>query len=226
MLHAGVAVGAAFLGVLLGGGSIGLGLMFLLLGALGPWVYLGLKRSRRARTFNALLPDTLQLMSGSLSAGMSLAQSVDTIVREANEPMASEFRRVLVEARLGVPLEDAMEGISERFESKDFAWVVMAIRIQRQVGGNLAELLDTVAETIRERQYLRRQVFALSAEGRLSAWVLGGLPPAFGVYLFFTQGDYIRPLYTTVLGWMMLAAGAVMLAIGAFWMSRLVKVEV
>ena len=117
-------------------------------------------------------------MAGSLTAGLSLAQSIDTIVNEGTEPIASEFRRVLVETRLGVSLETALEGVAERFESKDFAWVVMAINIQRRVGGNLAELLETVAGTIREREYMRRQVAALAAEGKLSAFVLGGLPAA------------------------------------------------
>ncbi len=121
-------------------------------------MYLGFRRSRRRKAFNAGLPDTLQLMSGSLAAGLSLAQSIDTIVREGSEPIATEFRRVLVETRLGVSLEDALEGVAERFDSKDFEWVVMAIKIQRQVGGNLAELLDTVAATMREREYVRRQV--------------------------------------------------------------------
>ena len=118
-------------------------------------------------------------MSGSLSAGLSLAQSVDTIVREGAEPIASEFRRVVIESRLGVTLEDSLEGVAERMQSRDFEWVVMAIRIQREVGGNLAELLLTVAATLREREYLRRHVHALSAEGRLSCYVLGGLPPGF-----------------------------------------------
>ena len=131
-------------------------------------------------------------MSGSLSAGLSLAQSVDTIVKEGADPISTEFRRVIVESRLGVPLEDSLEGVAERMESKDFEWVVMAIRIQRQVGGNLAELLLQVAATLREREYLRRQVLALSAEGRLSAWILGGLPPVFLLYLSVTKPDYVE----------------------------------
>ena len=130
-------------------------------------------------------------MSGSLSAGLSLAQSIDTIVREGDEPIASEFRRVVVETRLGVTLEDSLEGVAERMESHDFDWVVMAIRIQREVGGNLAELLLTVAATLREREYLRRHVSALSAEGRLSCYILGGLPPGFLVYLALTKPDYV-----------------------------------
>lgn len=226
LLHAGVVVVAGLVGLFIGGGNFFVGFLFLVFGVLVPWLYLGFMRSRRVKKFNTLLPDTLQLMSGSLSAGLSLAQSVDTIVREGSEPMAGEFKRVLVETRLGVSLEDAMEGITERFESKDFAWIVMAIKIQRQVGGNLAELLDTVAGTIREREYMRRQVDALAAEGKISAYVIGGLPPVFGLYLFLTQPGYLNPMFSTPIGWAMLAGGATMLGVGAFWMSRLIKVEV
>lgn len=226
LLHAGIVVFAGALGVILGGGNLLLGIVFLAFGIVGPWFYLGFLRNRRVKKFNAQLPDTLQLMSGSLSAGLSLAQSVDTIVREGSEPIAGEFRRVLVETRLGVPLEDAMDGITERFESKDFGWIVMAIKIQRQVGGNLAELLDTVAATIREREYMRRQVDALAAEGKISAYVIGGLPPVFGLYLFLTQPGYLNPMFNTPLGLLMLGVGVVMLAVGAFWMSRMVKVEI
>ena len=147
----------------------------------------------RLKAFSTGLADTLQLMSGSLSAGLSLAQSIDTIVREGNEPIAGEFRRVVIETRLGVTLEDSLDGVAERMESRDFEWVVMAIRIQREVGGNLAELLLTVAATLREREYLRRHVRALSAEGRLSCYILGGLPPGFLVYLTLTKPDYVKP---------------------------------
>ena len=147
-------------------------------------------------------------------------------MREGPEPICSEFRRVLVETRLGVTIEDALEGLAERFESKDFEWVVMAIRIQRQVGGNLAELLETVAATMREREYVRRQVNALAAEGKLSAWVLGLLPPLFLLYLVAVQWDYVSPLFTDPRGWVMLGGGTLWLGVGVFWMSRLVKVEV
>lgn len=226
LVHAGIAVAATLLGLLLTGGSLLAGLLLLGLGALGPWLYLGVRRTRRRAAFNAALPDTLQLVSGSLSAGLSLAQAIDTVVRDGVEPVAGEFRRVLVETRLGVSLEDALDGVAKRFESKDFDWVVMAIRIQRQVGGNLAELLDTVAGTMREREYLRRQVSALSAEGRLSAWVLGLLPPLFMLYLALTNWDYVSVLFTDARGLIMLAGGTLWLGVGVVWMSRLVKVEV
>lgn len=226
LLHVAIFLGSGFVGLLLGGGSLVLGIVFLLLGAFGPWMFLGLKRSRRRKAFNTQLPDTLQLMSGSLAAGLSLAQSVDTIVREGVEPVSSEFRRVLIETRLGIDLEDAFEGVAERFDSKDFAWVVMAIKIQRQVGGNLAELLDNVAGTMREREYMRRQVAALAAEGKLSAWVLGGLPPLFMLYLLLTNRDYVIVMFTEPLGWAMLTGAGMLLALGIFWMSRLIKVEI
>jgi tight adherence protein B len=226
LLHVAIVVISGCVGLLIGQGNLAVGFVFLLFGVVGPWIYLGFRKTRRRKKFNAALPDTLQLMSGSLAAGLSLAQSVDTIVREGTEPVASEFKRVLIETRLGVPLEIALQGVAERFESKDFEWVVMAINIQRQVGGNLAELLDTVAATMREREYLRRQVASLSAEGRLSALVLSVLPPGFLLYLLVANRDYVMPLFTDVRGLAMLIGATVWLLIGVFWMSKLVKVEV
>jgi tight adherence protein B len=226
LLHAVIVVVAGVLGLLLTAGNIVLMLVFVLLGVFVPWVWLGFKKSRRLAAFDSGLADSLQPMSGSLSAGLSLAQSVDTIVREGTEPIASEYRRVIVESRLGVALEDALEGVAARMESRDFQWVVMAIRIQREVGGNLAELLLTVAATLREREYLRRQVKALSAEGRLSCWILGGLPPIFLLYLALTKWSYVNPMFTTPIGWVMLTVLAVLLTVGIFWMSKVSKVDV
>ena len=226
LFHAGIFVAVSIVGLLIGGGNLIIGLIFMAVGALGPWMYLGFRRKRRKKKFEAALPDTLQLMAGSLAAGLSLAQSVDTIVREGTEPIAGEFRKVLIETRLGLSLETALQGVADRFQSKDFDWVVMAINIQRQVGGNLAELLKTVAATMREREYVRRQVAALAAEGKLSAMVLGGLPPVFLLYLLLANHDYVIVLFTRPMGILMLVAGATILTVGIFWMSRIVKVEV
>ncbi|HYF74275.1 MAG TPA: type II secretion system F family protein, partial [Nocardioides sp.] len=226
LVHTAVLVGSGLVGLLLGTGNIVLFLLFLVVGGLAPWLYLGLRRGRRRKAFGAAVPETLQLMSGSLAAGLSLAQSAETVGREGPEPVAAEFRRALVETRLGVPLEDALDGVAARFDSADLAWAVMAIRIQRQVGGNLAELLDTVAATMREREFVRRQVAALSAEGRLSAWVLGSLPAAFLLYLLLVNREYLMPLFEDPRGIVMLAGATVWLGVGAFWMSRLVRVEV
>jgi tight adherence protein B len=155
-----------------------------------------------------------------------LAQSLDTVVREGSEPVAGELRRVLMEARLGVTLEDAMDSVAERMESEDFHWVVMAIRIQREVGGNLSELLLNVAATLREREFLRRQVKSLSAEGRLSAWIVGGLPVVFVGYLSLVNPGYLAPMFGTPLGWLMSGTACVMMVVGVFWLSKMVKVEV
>jgi tight adherence protein B len=226
LLHAAIFIGVSVLGVIIGGGSLVVGLIFMAVGAAGPSMYLRFRRKRRKRRFESALPDTLQLMAGSLAAGLSLAQSVDTIVREGSEPITSEFKRVLVETRLGLSLENALQGVADRFQSEDFDWVVMAINIQRQVGGNLAELLNTVAGTMREREYIRRQVAALAAEGKLSAYVLGGLPPGFMLYLLLANRTYVMVLFTRPLGLLMLGGGAVILSAGIFWMTRIVKVEV
>lgn len=226
LLHAVIIILATAVGFLFVTSSPVLLFLFILGGVVAPWLFLTLKKTRRLSAFNASLADSLQLMSGSLSAGLSLAQSLDTIVREGTEPICSEYRRVIVETRLGVPLEDALEGVGDRMESRDFRWVVMAIRIQREVGGNLAELLLTVAATLREREYLRRHVKALSAEGRLSCYILGGLPPVFLAYLTLSKWSYVSPMFTTSLGWLMLGGGVVMLLVGIIWMSKVAKVDV
>jgi tight adherence protein B len=226
LLHLGIVFGLAILGGLLSAGNPLVIVLCLIIGGAGPWAFLAFKRTQRLKAFDASLADTLQLISGSLTAGLSLAQSMDTIVREGTEPITSEFKRVIVETRLGVELEDALDGVADRMHSKDFRWVVMAIRIQRQVGGNLAELLQTVAATLREREYLRRHVSALSAEGRLSCWILGVLPPGFLMYLSITRPDYVHPLYTTALGILMLVVMVVLLTVGVIWMSKVAKVEI
>ena len=224
LLHGGIAALSGLVGLIMSG-AIG---MFgcLAIGALAPWLFLKFKHGRRLAAFNSQLAETLQLTAGGLSAGRSMPQAIDTVVREGAEPMAGELRRALIEQRLGVEISDALDGIADRMESQDFAWVVMAIRIQREVGGNLAELLTTVADTLREREYLRRQVRVLSAEGRMSAWVLGSLPIIMFFYLLLTRPEFITPLFTQFLGLAMLAAAVALLGVGFFWLSRIVKVEV
>jgi tight adherence protein B len=197
-----------------------------LLGILGPLGFLAFKASRRTRAFLAQLPDTLQLLSGSLSAGYSLPQAIDAVVRQGSPPVADELRKALVEARLGAPIEDALEDVADRMGSKDFRWVVMAIRVQRQVGGNLAEVLATTAATLRERERLRRQVQVLSAEGRLSAYILFGLPVVFALYLLSVRPGYVKPLFTDPIGLVMLVGMAILLTVGAFWLRKVVQVEV
>lgn len=223
LLHAGIAVGSAALGLSVGPG---LALVFLVLGAIGPVVYLHVRHARRLTAFSGQLPDTLTMISNSLAAGLSVPQAIDTVVREGQEPIAGELRRALIEQRLGVDMSDALDGIAARMGSVDFGWVVMAIRIQREVGGNLGEVLDTVAETLREREYLRRQVRTLSAEGRMSAYILGGLPVALFVYLLVANRDFVAPMYSTAAGLVMLLGATLLVSVGGFVMSRMVKVVI
>lgn len=225
LLHIGCGVGGGLLFLLLSGGAAAATVLGLVLGLAGPWVFLVIRQGRRRSAFLAQLPDTLQLLASSLKAGYSLPQAIDTVVRQGEPPVAAEFQRALVENRLGVPMEDALERVADRLHSDDFSWVVMAIRIQRDVGGNLAELLTTVADTLRERERLRRQVQVLSAEGRLSGLILGALPVVFAAYLLVARPEYLRPMGTP-LGILMIISAIALLIVGGFWVARIVRVEI
>ncbi|HEY6794921.1 MAG TPA: type II secretion system F family protein, partial [Kineosporiaceae bacterium] len=225
VLHVGCAVACAVLLLLLSGGGLPATAFGLAIGLAGPWLVLTIRQGRREKAFLRQLPDTLQLLAGSLRAGYSMPQALDTAVRQSEPPMAAELHRALVESRLGVPVEDALERVGERVRSDDFSWVVMAIRIQREVGGNLAELLLTVADTLRERERLRRQVDVLSAEGRLSGIILGCLPLGFAAYLLVARPEYLLPMLTPF-GLVLLGTAVVLLAVGSLWVARLVTVEV
>lgn len=225
LLHVGVGVGGGTLMLLLSGGALPATLLGLAVGLAGPWIFLVVRQDRRQAAFLAQLPDTLQLLASSLKAGHSLPQAIDTVVRQGEPPVASEFHRALVENRLGVPIEDALDRVADRLRSDDFSWVVMAIRIQRDVGGNLAELLGTVADTLRERERLRRQVQVLSAEGRLSGIILGALPVVFAAYLLVARPEYLRPMASPV-GVLLLVVAAVLLLVGGIWVAKTVRVEV
>ena len=140
--------------------------------------------------------------------------------------MGRELRRVVTEARLGRPLEQALDGVAERMESGDFTWAVMAIRIQREVGGNLAELLVTVAETMTERERLRRDVNALTAEGKISAIVLGLLPIGLGFFIYTTNPEYMEPLFEETIGKIMLGGSILLALFGFWWMKKTIEIDI
>ena len=186
-------------------------------------VYIDLKISRRSAAFMDQLPDTLQLIAGSLRSGFSLNQAIVGVVREGSEPTAGEFSRALTEVRLGADLEDALDDTARRMSCKDLHWVVMAVRISREVGGNLAEVLANTVGTMRERAQVRGQVRVLSAEGRISARILIGLPFLLAGFLLLFKRPYLRPLIHTSTGLILLVVGSVLLVLGAFWINRIVK---
>ena len=206
--------------------SLAVGLSFAALVAVAPVVAVRQLRKRRLKAFEAQLPDTLNLLAGSLRAGYSFLQGLEAVVRETSDPMARELRRVLAEARLGRPLEEALGDVAVRMESKDFDWSVLAIRIQREVGGNLAELLQTVAETMVARSRLRGEVRALTAEGRISGVIMGLLPVGLGLFMFTASPDYIDDLFSSAVGWSMVVGSAVMAAAGFAWIQKIIKIEV
>ena len=215
---------AAALSLVTGNAILGL-----LVGALGGWLSMRTLLSflirRRRDAFAEQLPDLLQLIASSLQSGFSLPQALDAVVRQTSQPAVGEFTRAMAEARLGADLEDCLETIANRMGSNDLRWTVMAIRIQRGIGGNLAEVLNTTVNTIRERGYLRRQVHALSADGRLSAYILIALPVAIGGFLFLTRPTYMRPLYTTHVGELMLAGAFLLVVLGTVIMRQMIKLE-
>jgi tight adherence protein B len=204
------------LGLLLGGG----------LGLVLPPLLLRLLAGRRAKKFERQLPDVLTLLASSLATGFSLPQAIDAIVRDAAEPSAKEFSRALAETRIGAELEDSLDRLAHRLDSVNLRWTTMAVRIQRQVGGNLAETLRTTATTLRERESLKREVRALSAEGRLSAYILIALPVGLFLFMLKANRDYVSLLWSNPLGWLMSSGGLIALALGVVWMKSVVKVEV
>lgn len=176
--------------------------------------------------FGTQLPDVLQFIAGSLRSGFSLGQGLDAVVREDSQPAAGEFSRALAAARVGVGLEDALDTVADRMDSSDLRWTIIAIRIQREVGGNLAEVLANTVETMRDRASLYRHVKALSAEGKLSAYILVALPLGVFGWLFLTSRPYVRPLYSSVTGFGLLTFFVVLVVCGSLWMRKMIKVEV
>lgn len=181
---------------------------------------------REKKKFEKQLPDTLTLMSTSLRAGYSLLQATEAVASEAPNPTAREFGRAIAEARLGMTVTDALNGIVDRSKSKDFEWAVMAIDIQREVGGNLAEVLQTVADTMRARNRLKGEIVALTAEGRISAIVLGSLPFLLFAFLFVSNRDYLQPLIDSSFGRMIMAVGVLLMGAGIFWLKKIVDIEI
>jgi tight adherence protein B len=220
--------GVVLLGLLAvaGAPTLAVGLIFTAFVAVAPIIVVRQLRRRRLKAFEAQLPDTLNLLSGSLRAGYSFLQGLEAVVQETSDPMARELRRVLAEGRLGRPLEDALSDVAVRMESTDFDWSVLAIKIQREVGGNLAELLQTVAETMVQRSRLRGEVKALTAEGRISGVIMGLLPVGLGLFMFTSSPEYINELFSSVMGWTMVIGSVVMAAAGFAWIQKIIKIEV
>lgn len=220
-----VGVGGIVLGGALGffvGGAL-LGLFAALIGGALPYAALRMKESRRKRAFDRALPDTLGAIASGLGAGHALPIAIQESAKYATGPMADELNRVVLEVRLSRSVEDALDASAARMDNTDLGTAVMALRIADETGGNLAEILKNVAATIRERERLRRHARTLSAEGRLSAAILGGLPVLVFFAFKFLNPDYIGTMTGTGLGIIMLIAAVVLLTVGVVWMRGLIK---
>jgi tight adherence protein B len=194
-------------------------------GFLAPSIYLNRRLLQRRRAIEGQLADALGLISNSLRSGYSFLQAMDVVAKEMPPPISREFEQVLRETRVNIPVEPALESLVGRVRSDDLDLAITSILIQRQVGGNLSEVLDNITNTVRERARIAAEVRTLTASGRLSGWVVSAVPAALVVLISALNPGFMRPLFTHPIGWAALGAAVVMQAMGAFFISRIMNVK-
>ena len=204
-----------------------------LIGFLIPRFWLGRRKSGRLNSFNKQLPDTITLIANALRAGSSFLQAIELVVRESRPPISTEFGRVIREVNLGLPFDQALENMVRRVRSDDLELMATAISIQHQVGGNLAEILDSIAYTIRERVRIKGEIRTLTAQQRMSGYVVAGLPIGLAGILFIIAPNFMKPMFDNPPAIVGLPAGVVILMFGGFMMflgflfiRRIVDIEV
>ncbi len=198
-------------------------LIALAVGGLLPALFVKYKARKRLNEFESQLPETLITMAASLKAGHAFNQAVQSVVKEGADPTAKEFARVIAETQLGMPAEQALDAMAQRMQSYNFGFVVIAVNIQRTVGGSLADILDMVSDTVRQRQQFERKVKALTAQGRMSAYVLLAMPFLMGLAIFALNPQYMSILFTSGAGKAMIAAALVMMGIGSLIIRKIVS---
>jgi len=217
------------------GQSLIIALIGLFLGIRIPRIYIGFAANRRVRAFNNQLGDTLTLWVNALRAGSSVLQGMETIATESPTPISVEFERVVQEVRLGLSVEQALDNMYNRVPSDDLDLVITAVNIQREVGGNLAEVLDNISFTIRERVRIKGEIRTLTAQGRISGWIITFLPVALGVLMYFINPEYISELWVREepfilpnfpCGWAVIGFSVGMIGLGGYAISRIVDIEV
>lgn len=224
LLWAGAIAVPALAGALVGG--LLWGLLLGVVGAVVPPGVLARRTTTWRRDFEAQLPDVLDLVASSMEAGHSLLTALQLVGEDAAEPMGSEINRVLSETEVGRPLLEALDAMTRRIDIQDLDWTVEGIRIQSEVGGRLSEMLRTLASFMRAREEVRRELRALTAEGKLSAYVLGGLPVLMLLFMTVAAKSYIRPLFHETAGLFMLATATVLMIGAGLAMRKIVDVEV
>ena len=189
-------------------------------------IFLRVRQGRRTRAFEAQLGDTIILLSNALKAGLSFAQAMNTVAKNASPPISDEFGRATREIALGIPVDDALQHMVQRNKSEDFDLLVTAVQIQRVVGGNLAEILDTIAYTIRERVRIHGEIRTITAQARMSGMIITLLPIGLALFLFFVEPTYFSPMVKQTLGWVMLAMAAFSIMVGTAIIQKIVRIEV
>jgi tight adherence protein B len=202
------------------------GLLAAFLGYLLPGFYVKYRINKRLKAFNNQLGDTLTLLSNAIKAGYSFAQAIDTVAKNAVPPIADEFGRAVREMNLGGSPDEALQNITKRIASADFDLVATAYAIHRTVGGNLAEILDNIAYTIRERVRIKGEIATLTAQARASGTLITFLPIVLATFMFFVTPTYFRPMFSSIIGWGLLVFGAFMIFIGNLIIRRVVAIEV
>ncbi len=206
-------------------GTVGL-LVLGLIGVAAPWVYLKRRTSKRRKKFIEQLADMTQMMGNSMRAGFSIIQSMELVAGEGPSPAKEEFERVITEVKLGLPLEQALEHMLGRIPSEDLGLAVVAINVQRQVGGNLAEILMVISKTVRERVRFTRELKAMTSAGRYSSYVITALPVGVAVVINFMDRPYESYLYTTLVGHLMIGVAITMVIAGFFILNKIANIEV
>ena len=203
-----------------------LGLLAFVIGYLAPSFYVRYRVSQRLRKFNGQLGDTLTLLSNALKAGYSFAQAIDTVAKNAVAPIGDEFGRAVREMNLGGSPDEALSNITKRIASPDFDLVSTAYSIHRTVGGNLAEILDNIAYTIRERVRIKGEIQTLTAQARASGTIITALPILLAAFMFFVTPTYFQPMFGNVIGWALIIMAAFLIFIGNLIIRRIVAIEV
>ncbi len=196
-----------------------------IVGVVGCLMALTIRIQRRQKAFADQLEDMLNMTANALRAGFSFMQALDYIANEMADPVRSEVRRVVTDVNMGLPLEESLNNMTRRVNSPDFNLVVTAVLIQRQVGGNLARMLDTISGTINDRIRMRREVNTLTAQGKMSAWVVGGLPIFIGIVMQIIMPGYLDPIFTSEIGQIAAAVCAVLMLIGFIIIRSIVNIE-
>ncbi|MBL8160603.1 MAG: type II secretion system F family protein [Anaerolineae bacterium] len=192
-----------------------------------PRIYVSRQTSQRLIRFENQLPDTLALWVNALRSGFSVLQAMEAISRDAPEPTSTEFKRVVQEVQLGIDVDDALAHLLARVESEDLDLVITAVNIQREVGGNLAEILETIGHTIRERIKLKGEIRVLTAQGRITGYLISGLPIVVALFLSAVQPGFMNPMFENRLcGWPMLGIGLALIGMGMAAIQKIVNIEI